>query len=84
MPDFIEEIEIQESLEKLRKNGYGDFIDTFLLNENKVYTKKGRLNKSGACRAMESKPKQLDDVISSCRKLLEKDFGLNETEEADG
>lgn len=78
MPDFVHEIEMNELLEKLRKNGYGAFVDTFLLNETKVYTKKGRLNKSGACRVLDYKPKELDDIRNNCRKLLEKDFGYEE------
>lgn len=70
MLDFIER---EELIEKLRKYGYGDLVDAFLLNENRVYTKKGRLNKSGACRVLECKPKQLEDALSACRKILEND-----------
>jgi hypothetical protein len=35
-----------------------------------VYTKKGRLNKSGACRILNMKPKELDDFISECRDII--------------
>ena len=41
-----------------------------LLNESIVYTKKGRLNKSGACRILNMKPKELDDFISECRDII--------------
>jgi len=43
------------------------------LNESKVYTKKGRLNKSGACRVLGLKPKQLDEFLSKCRHMIKFD-----------
>lgn len=73
MSDFVDEIERRELIQKIIKAGYGDIVDAFLLNDAKCYTKKGRLNKSGACRVLDFKPKQLDDKFAMIKKLLEKD-----------
>jgi len=70
----LEIIEIQELVEKLKKNGYGKLVDCLLDNENKVYTKKGRLNKSSTCRELGWKNKQLEDTLLEMRELLEEDF----------
>lgn len=67
---LIEVLETQELIEKLVEKGYGDLVDAFLCNESKVYTKKNRLNKSGACRVLGWKPKQLDDAFEECKTLL--------------
>ncbi len=83
MADLTQLIEINELLDKLRTNGFSEFVDAFLLHETKVYTKKGRLNKSGACRVLDYKPKQLDDILASCRKLLEKDISVEEEPQED-
>lgn len=74
MSDFIHELEIKEAMEKLARHGFGQTADAFLLNQTQCYTKKGRLNKSGACRALDCKPKQLDDQMEEMRALLENDF----------
>jgi len=74
MSDFIHEIETKELITKLIKHGYGHIVDAFLLNVPKCYTKKGRLNKSGACRVLDFKPKQLDDSFAIMKKLLENDL----------
>lgn len=74
MASFVEFLEKEELINKLRKSGYGDLIDAFLLNETKVYTKKGRLNKSGACRVLKIKPKQLEDMLKCCREILDQDL----------
>lgn len=66
-------IEIQELIDKLIAEGYGELIDCLLLNENVVYTKKGRLNKSSTCREMQWKGKQLEDALKEMRAILEKD-----------
>jgi hypothetical protein len=68
--NHVDILERQESLDKLVKSGYRDMIEAFLLNESKVYTKKGRLNKSGACRVLGWKTKQLEDAFNECRKIL--------------
>ena len=67
-------IERQELIQKLRANGYGEIVDALLENETKVYTKKGRLNKSGACRELGLKTKQLEDKLLEMRELLKDDF----------
>ena len=73
--DFVKEIETKELIDKLIKAGYGEIVNAFLLNESKTYTKKSRLNKSGACRVLDLKPKQLDDQFKMMRALLERDLG---------
>lgn len=74
--NYFNQFENQELIQKLIDNGYGDLVDAFLLNDNKVYTKKGRLNKSGACRVLKCKPKELDDLIKACQELLQKDLNF--------
>jgi hypothetical protein len=70
----IENLERQELISKLIKNGYGDIVDALLDDDKKVYTKKGRLNKSGACRRLNLKSKQLEDKLAEMRELLKKDM----------
>ena len=68
--NFVEVIESQELLQKIERAGYGKIIELFLMNENKVYTKKGRLNKSGACRILKCKPKELDDLLKKLKDII--------------
>lgn len=70
----IENLERQELIKKLVDNGYGEIVKALLEDEKKVYTKKGRLNKSGACRRLNLKSKQLEDKLSEMRELLKKDL----------
>ncbi len=70
----IEELETQELIKKLVEKGYGELVEALLLNEGKVYTKKGRLNKSGACRVLGWKTKQLEDALKECKEILKLDF----------
>ena len=70
----LDQLENQELIQKLIDNGYGNLVDAFLLNDGKVYTKKGRLNKSGACRVLKCKPKDLEDAIEACQVLLKKEM----------
>jgi nucleoside-diphosphate-sugar epimerase len=63
-------IEIQEMIDKLVENGYGDLVECLLSNENKVYTKKGRLNKSSTCRELGWKGKQLEDALKEMKDIL--------------
>ncbi len=70
----FDQLENQELIQKLIDNGYGNLVDAFLLNDGKVYTKKGRLNKSGACRVLKCKPKDLEDAIEACQVLLKKEM----------
>jgi hypothetical protein len=67
-------IERQELIKKLIDNGYEDIVNALLDDEKKVYTKKGRLNKSGACRKLKLKAKQLEDKLVEMRELLKKDI----------
>ena len=57
-------------VQKLIQNGYKELVDVLLTQEDKVYTKKGRLNKSGACRILKWKPKQFDDALADCFRIL--------------
>lgn len=74
----FDQIESQELIQKLIDNGFGSVVDAFLLNDTKVYTKKGRLNKSGACRVLKCKPKDLEDAIIACQELLKKELSIDE------
>jgi hypothetical protein len=74
MSNGIEYLERQELIKKLIENGYGDIVQALLDDEKKVYTKKGRLNKSGACRRLKLKAKQLEDKLAEMRELLRKDM----------
>ena len=76
----FEQLENQELIQKLIDSGFGSLVDAFLLNDGKVYTKKGRLNKSGACRVLKWKPKELEDAIQACQELLHKEM-LDEIKE---
>lgn len=67
----LEVLEQQELIQKLVDAGYGELVDALLMNENKAYTKKGRLNKCGACRILSWKTKQLEDALEACRQILE-------------
>ena len=71
---LLEELERQELVQKLIENGYGELVEVLLTNEKLVYTKKGRLNKSGACRVLGWKSKQLEDALEECRKVLKNDM----------
>jgi hypothetical protein len=74
MSETLNEMERQELIEKLIKSGYGDIVQVLLENENKVYTKKGRLNKSGACRKLKLKTRQLEDKLLEMKNLLKGDL----------
>ncbi len=69
--NLTEVLEQQEVIQKLmeRSPQTAKLIDALLMNESKVYTKKGRLNKSGACRVLGWKTKQLEDAIEECRNI---------------
>lgn len=69
-------LEVQELIQKLIANGYGDIVDCLLSNENKVYTKKGRLNKSSTCRELGCKGKELEDSLRDMRELLKEELAL--------
>ena len=69
----LEMLEIQEMITKLIANGYGDIVDCLLSNENKVYTKKSRLNKSATCRELNIKNKELEDKLEEMKALLRRE-----------
>ena len=73
--DPISNIETEEIIQKLIDNGYADIVECLLGNENTVYTKKGRLNKSSACREMDWKNKQLEDALRGMRECLKDEYG---------
>jgi len=85
MSNLIEQLEKQELIQKLINNGYAPLIDALLSNEKDVYTKKGRLNKSGACRVLGWKPKELEQALEACKDILKNDlnFTSNQTDEDD-
>lgn len=70
----ISALEMQEIIQKLIDNGYGEYVDCLLLNESICYTKKSRLNKSATCRKMDKKNKELEDAIKQMRELLRNEF----------
>ena len=77
----FDQMENQELIQKLIDSGYSNLVDAFLFNDTKVYTKKGRLNKSGACRVLKCKPKELEDAIKACQELLKRDLSEEQEEE---
>ena len=70
MPKMADNVERQELIQKLMDSGFGGLVEALLYNEQKVYTKKGRLNKSGACRVLGWKTKQLEDALNECKRIL--------------
>lgn len=70
MDKNIDILERQELIQKLTDAGFGELINLLLENEQKVYTKKGRLNKCGACRVLGWKSKQLEDALEACKEVL--------------
>lgn len=81
---IFDQLENQELIQKLIDNGFQKLVDAFLLNDSKVYTKKGRLNKSGACRVLKCKPKELEDAIKACQELLKRDLRNEPDDDSDG
>jgi hypothetical protein len=79
MSDYNENeiLERDELIQKLIERGYGELVEALLDNENRVYTKKGRLNKSGACRVLGWKTKQLEDALEECRDILKSDLDID-------
>lgn len=68
--NMFEVIEQQELLQKLIDAGHGDFVDKILMNETKAFTRGGKMNRSGTCRVLDMKPKQLEEILVSCREIL--------------
>lgn len=69
-------LEHQEIIDKLISCGYERLIDVLYFNDanSKVYTKRGRLNKCGACRALGCRTKDLEEALRECRRLLGDDI----------
>jgi hypothetical protein len=74
-------IEMQEIIDKLCKNGYGELVSCLLDDDNECYTKRGRLNKSATIRKLGWKSKQLEDAIEGMREILNGEFQLFEVDE---
>ena len=68
---MLDVIEDQEQINLLVEMGYGELVEALLSNEGSVYTKNGRLNKSGACRVLGWKTKKFEEVMRTCREILE-------------
>lgn len=68
--NVTEEIERLELIQKLIDAGYRKEVDLLLMNETKWTTKKDRLNKSGACRILNKKPKELEQMLQHWREIL--------------
>lgn len=77
---FLEGVENNELLNILENSYLKEKINLLLSNESLVYTKKGRLNKSGACRILNMKNKELETFLEECRKILEVDQFLDKEE----
>jgi hypothetical protein len=67
---MIDQIEQQELIQKLINSGHGKLVEVLLEGNTECWTKKGRLNKSGACRVLGWKPKELEQALEECRDLL--------------
>ena len=74
MANQIDIIERQEIIDKLISHGYNELVEAFLGNESLVYTRKSRLNKSGACRVLGWKTKKLEDTLAECRRIIASDM----------
>ena len=77
----VNAIEMQEIIEKLCKNGYGELVECLLDNDNDCYTKRGRLNKSATIRKLGWKSKQLEDALEAMREILNCEFQLFEIDD---
>jgi nucleoside-diphosphate-sugar epimerase len=73
-PNLTEDLERTELINKLKKAGFGHLIKALIEHEDKAYTKRSRLNKSGACRVLGWKTKELEDALAQCREVLKDDF----------
>lgn len=65
-------VDNNELIEKLRQEGFAEFVDTFLLNTNDIHIKKGkgRLNKSKASRLLGTNVRSLDMKLQAMRRCL--------------
>lgn len=72
------QIEMEEIIKKLKENGFQKIVDCLIESEKECYTKKGRLNKSSACRKLNWKSKKLEDTFREMRVILQNEFDINE------
>lgn len=79
----VHAIEMQEIIEKLRNNGFGELVECLLDNDNDCYTKRGRLNKSATIRKLGWKSKQLEDALEGMREILNMEFQFDFDDEED-
>lgn len=70
---FNEELEMEELIQKLTGKGYGKLVECFLLNEVECFTRRGRLNLSGACRVLGCTTKELKTALKECSDILSKE-----------
>ncbi len=70
MAHFTEIIAQQDQLNLLNGLGYKGIVDTILLNEDKCFTKGGRINKSAVCRILKCKTVQLEEWLNKCKEHL--------------
>lgn len=75
---MISSTEMEEIIQKLKENGYQEVVDCLIEGEKECYTKKGRLNKSSACRKLNWKSKKLEDTFREMRLVLQNEFDLKE------
>lgn len=67
----ISRLELEEILNNTRGLGekHSQLI-TLLIEEEEVYTRQGRLNKSALARMMDMKPKDLEELFNECRRKM--------------
>jgi len=75
--DPVRSLEMDEIIEKLKANGFEEYVSCLMDNESECYTKKGRLNKSATIRKLGCKSKQLEDALEGMRELLTEDFDVD-------
>ena len=73
----VQTLEMQEVIDKLRANGFGELVDCLLDNED-CWTKKGRLNKSATIRNLGWKGKQLEDALKNMKEVLKFEFNVED------
>lgn len=69
--EVVNNLENKELVNKLNKGGYEKLVELLISGDPEAFTKNGRLNKSGACRILGWKPKQLEEALKECRKIIE-------------
>ena len=75
--DPVRSLEMEEIIQKLKANGFEEYVSCLMDNETECYTKKGRLNKSATIRKLGCKGKQLEDALEGMRELLTEEFDFD-------